>query len=718
MGDTYPTLQSARQGRGARAARGRLLSSGRALAGAVAVVLLSSGCEGGGGSSAPDGGTGTADPGDSTAGTEPVVEDGDNPRRDADEGQENAAGLRFVVPEDGVLDGLLSDATRLGAPSADTFSLLSTSARGTLELLPDGRAFRYTPEPDFNGEDGFEFGAGDERVLRVTIDVTPVPDAPVFVVDDVPLVAERDRPFTRAIEARDADGDFLRFEASGLPDWLALDAESGMLGGTPTAADVGVTEGIALTVIDPSGRRDERGDIVFEVIDVVRPDERPALDLTRFPATLDGREQQVVEVFDAAVELDGQTLAVEAEPGLGARVDGRRVILEADDVDAVTEVVLALTLTDRLGATVRADVPLTLYPTSPSGRGHTLLGSRTGPGVHLVVLGDGYLTDQQELLRADAVELIDAMRADPGIVSHLGAFNIHVVESVSRDEGALPPGLPERFHSTAFSSRYDCEGVAQLICADVLEAFMQAGAEYDVRQVVMSVNDVRFGGSGSGGGIAIASRGAAEVALHELGHSLAGLADEYVDGALVNALAPAFVEGLFPNVTAIIDPAAVPWARWIEPEVAVPSLEGEPGVGLFEGALYRERGVYRPMSTSRMREFERPFGPVNSERWVLALYRDGSTVRDFEPQAFDVEIAAGDSRRFSVTPFFAPEVQSIEWWLNGERVRRADDARVLEIAPPAGSHTLRLQVRDISGAIRLEPPHSGVFDWNWNIEVR
>ena len=674
----------------------------RVLAPLLAALALSGGCGGGQGGSAD----------------EPGTDEGGDPRVEPD-GEGSAAGLRFVVAEDGVLEGVLSDATRPGAPPTEAFALLSPPARGTLELGPGGRTFRYAPEPDFSGQDGFGYGAGDGPALRATIDVTPVPDAPVLLLDARPLVAERGEPFERTLVARDADGDALRFEASGLPAWLTLDPASGALAGTPTAADVGRVEGLSLAVVDPSGRRDERTGLAVEVVaSSEAPSEAPTLDPARFPSALGGRERRVVEVFDEGVPLDGLTLTVESDPALVARVEGRRVILEASDVGTVTDVVLVVLLTDRLGETRRAVVPLRLLPTSPSGLGTTLLGSRAGPGVHLVVLGDGYLSDQQARLRADAEALIAVMRADPGIVSHLAAFNIHVVRTVSRDEGALPEGLPSRLHSTAFGSRYGCEGVPQLICADPVEPFVAAGEEYDVDFVVLFVNDARFGGSGSGGGIAIASRGDAAVALHELGHSLAGLADEYVDGALVNALAPAFVEGLFPNVSAITDPARVPWAAWIDDAGAVPRREGESGVGLFEGALYRERGVYRPTSTSRMREFERPFGPVNGEQWVLGVYRVGSTVRGFEPRVFDIELAAGDAQRFSVTPFFPADVQGIEWWLNGERVRRADDARVLEIAPPAGSHRLRLSVRDVSGAIRREPPHSGVFEWNWNIEVR
>ena len=218
--------------------------------------------------------------------------------------------------------------------------------------------------------------------------------------------------------------------------------------------------------------------------------------------------------------------------------------------------------------------------------------------------------------------------------------------------------------------------------------------------------------------MAIAARDEPDIALHEMGHSLAGLGDEYVDSTLVEPLAPDFVEGRYPNLSAFADPDRVPWARWIEAGEPLPSGFEEPGVGVFEGGLYRERGVYRPTFTSRMREFAQPFGPVNAEQWVLGVYRAANIVRAFEPFENRLEIVTGDTQRFSVTPYFPEDVQAIEWSLDGERIRQADDGRVIEISPEPGTYRVGLTVRDVSGLIRVEPPHSGTYSWEWELVVR
>ena len=80
----------------------------------------------------------------------------------------------------------------------------------------------------------------------------------------------------------------------------------------------------------------------------------------------------------------------------------------------------------------------------------------------------------------------------------------------------------------------------------------------NVDELVMLVNDPRYGGSG--GSVAVASASAPEIALHELGHSFAGLADEYVDNDIPALVSSEYREGLFANITQIQNPEVVPWS--------------------------------------------------------------------------------------------------------------------------------------------------------------
>ena len=59
--------------------------------------------------------------------------------------------------------------------------------------------------------------------------------------------------------AADPDGDPLSFTASNLPDWASINAETGMISGTPTEADVGTSESITVSVSDSHQKADLPG---------------------------------------------------------------------------------------------------------------------------------------------------------------------------------------------------------------------------------------------------------------------------------------------------------------------------------------------------------------------------------------------------------------------------------------------------------------------------
>ena len=109
-------------------------------------------------------------------------------------------------------------------------------------------------------------------------------------------------------------------------------------------------------------------------------------------------------------------------------------------------------------------------------------------------------------------------------------FNIYRIEVTSAESGADHPATGI-LKNTALDAAYDCGGITRLICVDtakvnaVIAASVPAPTAHDL--VLVIVNDPQYGGSG--GSVAVASTNAAavEIVLHETGHTLALLADEY-----------------------------------------------------------------------------------------------------------------------------------------------------------------------------------------------
>ena len=90
---------------------------------------------------------------------------------------------------------------------------------------------------------------------------------------------------------------------------------------------------------------------------------------------------------------------------------------------------------------------------------------------------------------------------------------------------------------------------------------------------------------------------ASSVPHHEMGHAFAFLADEYQEF-------PRSYEGVEPgavNVTTFSDRAGIPWARFLESDVSLPTSPNSPGAGLFTGGMYHQGGVFRPSEDSTMR---------------------------------------------------------------------------------------------------------------------
>lgn len=101
------------------------------------------------------------------------------------------------------------------------------------------------------------------------------------------------------------------------------------------------------------------------------------------------------------------------------------------------------------------------------------------------------------------------------------------------------------------------------------------------------------------------------VVVHEFGHSFGGLGDEYAYEQEQIPMYPHDVEPWEPNITTLKDFHGK-WENLIKPGTPVPTPESndpatiQSRVGLFEGAGYSLKGVYRGMQDCRMRTNENP----------------------------------------------------------------------------------------------------------------
>jgi len=248
----------------------------------------------------------------------------------------------------------------------------------------------------------------------------------------------------------------------------------------------------------------------------------------------------------------------------------------------------------------------------------------TGPSanrVDIIFMGDGYTSAQigttytsQILDFADY--LFDGSALTQPFGRYRSLFNIYAIEVVSKQSGADHPAK-NIVRDTALDASYRYDGATdrllylnEAVARDIeQETLNGTGIGAEMRFVI--VNDSTYGGGGGYYGVfAGGNASAQEIALHEIGHSFAGLADEYSSGNAGTYTGP---EPSRPNVTTDAD--GTKWAKWIgysQPDIGV--------IGAYEGAYQYNTGIYRPSDNSKMRSLGRPFDAVAREQFVRHFY--------------------------------------------------------------------------------------------------
>jgi MYXO-CTERM domain-containing protein len=340
--------------------------------------------------------------------------------------------------------------------------------------------------------------------------------------------------------------------------------------------------------------------------------------------------------------------------------------------------------------------------------------------VDIVILGDGYRLEDQEKLTNDILAFVGSFFSFTSIGKYHNFFNIKLIHVISRDNGA-DNGSYGADRDTALGAYYGCYGIDRLICVDDAAVYDVANThapEYD--NLIVIVNDPKYGGAGGFIAVFAANEYAGEVSVHEYGHSMGGLADEYDDPS------PGFPECTDdcpePNVTTRTNREEVKWNLWILPETPVPTPETaiyQDAVGVFEGARYQITGVYRPKQECIMRYFGYGFCEVCAEAMVLSFYNVVSLLDDASP-ASPIQLSGCDEVVLSVTyPTPDPDSMIFTWKQDGQVLDTTSGGSYLLSALQLGDGTYQLSVEiaDATTLVRNDPTGLLTAEHDWTVTV-
>jgi hypothetical protein len=213
-------------------------------------------------------------------------------------------------------------------------------------------------------------------------------------------------------------------------------------------------------------------------------------------------------------------------------------------------------------------------PSPPPSPGPLLALQRSGPSEEkfdLLLVADGYPQGQCDRFQTDARRLLEALFAHAPWKGRRGDVNAWGLCPPSELPGVSRPSTGQHRRSR-IGATYDAFGSERYVLAFDNRSIrdVAAFAPYDAMAIV--VNGETYGGGGIFNlyaTVAAGSRWAEYVFVHELGHSVAALADEYFTSDTAYLLGPARPEPWEPNVTA--DPTAAKWAALRSPGVALPT---------------------------------------------------------------------------------------------------------------------------------------------------
>src|SRR5215467_4878920 len=200
-------------------------------------------------------------------------------------------------------------------------------------------------------------------------------------------------------------------------------------------------------------------------------------------------------------------------------------------------------------------------------------------GFNVVLLAEGFTAAQQADFNAACGEFVTAFLATPPFDQLSPAINIFRVNVSSTDAGADDPvatGGTGAEVRTYFDASFGTNGIRRLLVCNASTALQVAAAQVpEFTVAVVVVNSTVYGGSGGTVGTYSLAGGATEIAIHEMGHTAFGLADEYPYYAGGNETGhdhhPAG-EPTEPNVTTNTDRNTLKWRWAVAATTAIPTM--------------------------------------------------------------------------------------------------------------------------------------------------
>jgi hypothetical protein len=322
--------------------------------------------------------------------------------------------------------------------------------------------------------------------------------------------------------------------------------------------------------------------------------------------------------------------------------------------------------------------------------------------IDLVFVGDGYLETELDLYAVHVNNCLFGgpygLFAEEPFATYMTLFNVYQVDVVSNESGVDGDPTKDIERDTALDMGF----TGSHLYVDTGLAHQYAANAPDVDHVFAVANSRRYGGAAFSYANTVTFAGyhdpfAAELAIHEFGHILGRLADEYFTSFDPTYEGP---EPTFRNIS-ILDAdamaaAGTKWAPWLG---RWNGILGE--ISTYEGAYYHQYGIYRPTFNSKMRILGKPFNLPSVEGLILEIY---GIVDPIDDATVPRQTLAGTETVFVDPVDPIGHALDVQWFINGVALPGATEP-TLDLASLGlgmGAYELTVRVTDPTPLVRDE----------------
>jgi hypothetical protein len=217
----------------------------------------------------------------------------------------------------------------------------------------------------------------------------------------------------------------------------------------------------------------------------------------------------------------------------------------------------------------------------------------------IVLIPDGYTEDEMPMFRSTADSILSYLFATEPIGENANAINVWTVEVPSLESGISDPNLNITKETAVNCSFNTLESDRYLMCLHYFR-LMDIALNTPFDAIIIVCNTEKYGGGGIYRHYATCAANneyLAYLVTHEIGHSIFGLADEYYTSEVgVEAFYNTETEPWEPNITSLVDFSAK-WEDMLDSTIPIPTPNSSnfaDVLGLFEGAGYMAKSLYRP----------------------------------------------------------------------------------------------------------------------------